>query len=238
MAWCRSMCLRAPVRRAGLAATRAAMRRAPLVRPAAARGEPQGSGGEERKPSHPEMEGAQEQFFEELDWLSFDSGAAAAPEPSASEQDDPADPDADDAGSGHPPPLGPLAVLLVGFPELEISMWQGLMNQMEADMVKLLVATKDMLEVPLSEALEAEQPAGVASAALPWDVPRTVVLSGMYQSEVIEVCTAYHDSGMPDAAFCCAVPRNYGRNLKQLVYDVHEDHAAAKQMYDSQDREA
>eukprot|EP00195_Chlamydomonas_chlamydogama_P005824 CAMPEP_0202903320 /NCGR_PEP_ID=MMETSP1392-20130828/23881_1 /ASSEMBLY_ACC=CAM_ASM_000868 /TAXON_ID=225041 /ORGANISM="Chlamydomonas chlamydogama, Strain SAG 11-48b" /LENGTH=256 /DNA_ID=CAMNT_0049590443 /DNA_START=161 /DNA_END=933 /DNA_ORIENTATION=- len=122
--------------------------------------------------------------------------------------------------------FGPLAVLMIGFLEEDVAAFRKLMVEMEADMVKLIPCTKAMLSGTLQQALEAEVP---PYQQPPLGTRRALVLSGMYGSEVVEVVTAYKESGLPPAVFAAAVPRNYSRVVKELLSEVYADHMAMQQ---------
>ncbi|KAG1665342.1 hypothetical protein FOA52_011756 [Chlamydomonas sp. UWO 241] len=123
--------------------------------------------------------------------------------------------------------FGPLACLLVGFLPDDITAFRALMAEMEADMVKVVPCTRAMLNGTLGQALEVEPLPAYEQPAL--GTRRAVVLSGMYQPELIDVVTSYRESGMPPAVFAAAVPNNYGRVLAGLLREVQADAAAMKQ---------
>lgn len=106
--------------------------------------------------------------------------------------------DADETGDAY----GPLAILMVGFTEAEVSQWTGiLVNDLDGGIVKVISgkgsggvgwmecpgsesccpsATERMLEGTLGEALESEPG---SFQPLKTKVPRAMVLSGMYNQE-------------------------------------------------------
>ncbi|KAF5830672.1 hypothetical protein DUNSADRAFT_14210 [Dunaliella salina] len=104
-------------------------------------------------------------------------------------------------GDGTGEAFGAQAVLLAGFmSEQEVADFQNMMNEMGATMFRPPLGTR-----------------------------RTVVLSGMYDGEVIEVVSAYRESGQPPAVFAAAVPNNMDRQLLSLVAEVHREDAAMRQ---------
>jgi len=124
--------------------------------------------------------------------------------------------------------FGVQAVLLAGFmSEEEVADFQNMMNEMGATMFRVIPATKLMLQGTLREALEV--PEVPAYEQPPLGTRRTVVLSGMYDGEVIEVVSAYRESGQPPAVFAAAVPNNMDRQLLSLMAEVHREDAAMRQ---------
>lgn len=123
--------------------------------------------------------------------------------------------------------FGPLAVLLIGFLPEDYAAFCSLMEDMEADMVKVVPCTKVMMSGTLQEALEVQEPPSYEQPAL--GQRRALVLSGMYGAEVIEVVSAYKEAGLPPAVFAAAVPNNYQRVISGLVEEVYADHNAMKQ---------
>lgn len=87
-----------------------------------------------------------------------------------------------------PEPLGPLAMLLVGFTEEEMERVRNmLVMDLEADMVKLLSCTKAMLGMTLGEALE-------QSATTKFEQllrRKTLICSGKYELYV-STCAPQH----------------------------------------------
>eukprot|EP00200_Dunaliella_tertiolecta_P003620 CAMPEP_0202348906 /NCGR_PEP_ID=MMETSP1126-20121109/6622_1 /ASSEMBLY_ACC=CAM_ASM_000457 /TAXON_ID=3047 /ORGANISM="Dunaliella tertiolecta, Strain CCMP1320" /LENGTH=177 /DNA_ID=CAMNT_0048940633 /DNA_START=214 /DNA_END=747 /DNA_ORIENTATION=- len=158
-----------------------------------------------------------------FDWLSnLGKGGISVP-----------DVEAEEAGTmrqmdGTGEAFGVQAVLLAGFmSEEEVADFQNMMNEMGATMFRVIPATKLMLQGTLREALEV--PEVPAYEQPPLGTRRTVVLSGMYDGEVIEVVSAYRESGQPPAVFAAAVPNNMDRQLLSLMAEVHREDAAMRQ---------
>jgi len=156
----------------------------------------------------------------------------------------------DDASSGldgaTEQTFGPLAILAAGLAPQEFASLKMLMNEMGADEVKLIGYTRgSMGDRSLGQVLE-------AACAVETETFGSVVydaevhmqeweegvnnkpvafLSGMYQSEIIEVVTALrYCEGLPDMAFAALVPNNYGREVAGLIDSVHSDHQAVAEM--------
>mmetsp|Transcript_13434 Transcript_13434/g.38960 ORF Transcript_13434/g.38960 Transcript_13434/m.38960 type:complete len:96 (+) Transcript_13434:775-1062(+) len=85
-----------------------------------------------------------------------------------------------------------------------------------------------MLTGTLQQALEVEP--APAYEQPPLGTRRALVLSGMYQSEVIDVVSSYRASGLPPAVFAAAVPNNYGRVVRELLEEVQADDAAMRRL--------
>ncbi|CAK0783974.1 hypothetical protein CVIRNUC_007177 [Coccomyxa viridis] len=117
--------------------------------------------------------------------------------------------------------FGPLAVLLIGFSQYEVDAFRAFMIDMDADMVKIITCNRGLLKQSLKDALKAN--AGTFEQ-LPLGTKRAVFLSGMSGSEVQEVVSAYHDSGLPRSMWAAAVPANYDRTLGTLIEDIYGDH--------------
>uniref|UniRef100_A0A061QZG0 Transmembrane protein n=1 Tax=Tetraselmis sp. GSL018 TaxID=582737 RepID=A0A061QZG0_9CHLO len=141
----------------------------------------------------------------------------------------PLDPDSS-AGLGNTSksPFGPTAVLLVGFSKDEFRLFSQMMDELGATMVKVLSCTESMLQGSLMEALE-KGSTGYTEAV---DVQRTVFLSGLYSGEVMEVISAYSETGLPEPVFAAAVPANANAVLRELCDEVLEDHLATKRRND------
>ncbi|CAL5225992.1 g8794 [Coccomyxa viridis] len=101
------------------------------------------------------------------------------------------------------------------------------MIDMDADMVKIITCSRDLLAMSLKDALQAD--AG-AFEQLPLGTKRAIFLSGMSGAEVQEVVSAYHDSGLPRSMWAAAVPANYDRSLGALVEDIYGDHQLMMQL--------
>lgn len=124
--------------------------------------------------------------------------------------------------------FGPLAVLAVGFLAAEFAALQDLMDEIGAEEVALVPATRGLLGGTLGEALSADPPPDHPGDGEAGPPPQKILfLSGMYASEVVEVVSAVKEApGVPGCAFAAAVPRSWGRELGELVADVAADHAA------------
>ena len=130
--------------------------------------------------------------------------------------------------------FGPLAILAAGLVEAEFAALQMLLSEMGADEVLLLPYTSEMESKSLGEVLEAS---AMHHREIEHEAPRpggrkpVAFLSGMYQSEIVEVVTALrYCEELPDMAFAALVPNNYGRVIQDLIDDVHADHAAVAAM--------
>ena len=116
---------------------------------------------------------------------------------------------------------GPLAVLLLGFSFPEYHTFQEMLNSMNADMINLIPCPPSKMEAPLEEVIHLE---GVAFKEGPLGLRRTVILSGMYASEVQEVIAAYRETTLPPAVFAAFVPKNAEKRICDLVEEVYDDH--------------
>ena len=140
--------------------------------------------------------------------------------------------------------FGPLAILAAGLAPQEFASLKMLMNEMGADEVKLIGYSRtSMGDKPLGQVLEAACAVEVDTNVVydaevhieefsKGDNNRPVAfLSGMYQSEIIEVVTALrYCEGLPDMAFAALVPNNFGREVEDLIGSVYADHQAVAQM--------
>jgi len=123
--------------------------------------------------------------------------------------------------------LGPLAVIVVGFSTQELTLFRKMMAAMEAEMVRVIPMTSAMLDRPLCEVLDMQGGPDVEAGTLAGQEERIIVLSGMFQSEVMAMVQAFGESGLPDAAFCCVVANNYRRQCRELFAAVAADHREA-----------
>jgi len=117
--------------------------------------------------------------------------------------------------------FGPLACALVGYYPVEMDRFRAVMNDMEADMVKVICCGTEQLQGSLQQALEGPTP-DVKEPKL--GTRRAIFLSGMSGEEVSEVIGAYNDSGLPETVWAAAVPMNFTRRLEDLVEDIYGDH--------------
>jgi len=117
--------------------------------------------------------------------------------------------------------FGPLAVVLVGFGRDEYRQFQAMLRAMEADAVKLIACPPARLAAPLMQVLDLDE---VEFEEGPMGLRRTVILSGMYASEVQEVLSAYRDMQLPPAVFAAYVPKNKEKRIVDLVKEVYDDH--------------
>ena len=140
--------------------------------------------------------------------------------------------------------FGPLAILAAGLAPQEFASLKMLMNEMGADEVKLIGYSRtSMGDKPLGQVLEAACAVEVDTNVVydaevhveefsKGDNNRPVAfLSGMYQSEIIEVVKALrYCESLPDMAFAALVPNNFGREVEDLIRSVYADHQAVAQM--------
>ncbi len=152
------------------------------------------------------------------------------------------DPESQAGVHGASEAFGPLAFLLVGFLKEDVDRFMLLMQQMEAD-GELKVTIRDMLEgslaltptqvVPctramlkgsLKDALEVKSVPQFEAA--PLGVRRTLFMSGLFGSEVIQIVSGYNEAGLPSCVFAAAVPNNYMRRVEDLVTEVQAENEA------------
>eukprot|EP00798_Chlamydomonas_sp_ICE-L_P010885 gene10885-17006_t len=155
--------------------------------------------------------------------------------------------------------FGPLSVLLVGFLPEDVAAFHCLMEEMEAQMIKVTAWFEFEFEygpssvllvgfLPedgeafhrLMEEMEAQRikviPCnqallkGTLHAAFEIDpVPEHVWIRGMFGSEVIDIVTSFREFGLPPSVFAVAVPNNWSRVVEGLIKEVCADDAAMKQ---------
>jgi len=134
--------------------------------------------------------------------------------------------------------FGPLAILAAGLTKAEYGALQLLLDEMGADEVKLLPYSTNMAMKSLGEVLESfanvEDPLEIVQVeeeATEGNKKPVAFLSGMYQSEIVEVVTALrYCEELPDMAFAALVPNNYARMCHQLIESVWSDHQAVASM--------
>ena len=92
--------------------------------------------------------------------------------------------------------FGPDAILLVGFTPEETCKWRAELDAIEADFVRLVTCTKDMVDGPLGVELETEQedPAAETSA---FGVERMMFFSGMVGGEIMQLVDLFNGLGWP-----------------------------------------
>lgn len=131
--------------------------------------------------------------------------------------------------------FGPLALLAVGFLEEEFRALKEILNELGAEQVLVIPGTPAMLQATLGEALSVESPPPYqpplasgedSNEQSDGDTKKVVFLSGMYAGEVIDVVATIRESDLPDIAFAAALPKNWKRNLGELIQDVFADHSA------------
>lgn len=132
--------------------------------------------------------------------------------------------------------FGPLAILAAGLTKEEYGALQLLLDEMGADEVKLLPYSTTMGTKSLGEVLESfvhvDNPLNIVEVEVEEGNNKPVAfLSGMYQSEIVEVVTALrYCEELPDMAFAALVPNNYARKVHQLIESVWSDHQAVAAM--------
>ena len=120
--------------------------------------------------------------------------------------------------------FGPDAILLVGFTPAETCKWRAELDAIEADFVRLVTCTKDMVDGPLGVALETEQedPAAETSA---FGVERMMFFSGMVGGEIVQLVDLFNGLGWPPSgAAACAVPNNWDSSVRELIDEIADDH--------------
>ena len=119
--------------------------------------------------------------------------------------------------------FGPDAILLVGFTPEETCKWRAELDAIEADFVRLVTCTKDMVDGPLGVALETEQedPAAETSA---FGVERMMFFSGMVGGEIVQLVDLFNGLGWPPSIFACAVPNNWDSSVRELIDEIADDH--------------
>jgi len=130
--------------------------------------------------------------------------------------------------------FGPTAMLLIGFSEAEtaaVAFWLDSALG-AAEHVDLVTATAATLAGTLADALQGDSGALDPSQPHP-PPPRTVILSGMYSAEVVEVIAAWRadlaETGtVPEPVWAAAVPNNWGRIVSDLVEAIAADDAAMR----------
>ena len=118
-------------------------------------------------------------------------------------------------------PFGPDAVLLVGFLRDEVPRIRAVLDDIGADFVRVVLATRDMLDGTLGEALEA--PAAAATAKPATGCPRVLFCSGMSGAEVMQVIAALEELALPPCVFAAAVPRSVGKRLADVLDEIAGD---------------
>jgi hypothetical protein len=61
-------------------------------------------------------------------------------------------------------------------------------------------------------------------------------MSGTGDVQVLDVVGAYRESGLPDAVFAAAVPKNYEKRMIDLLAEVFADHEATVRCYKASSR--
>lgn len=117
--------------------------------------------------------------------------------------------------------FGPLAVLLVGFTRSEVFQFEKMLQEIDADMVKLISCPSNAMTKTLEEAISMQSNEGETN---PMGSRRIVFLSGMVGSEVQEVICAYRDNRLPETVFAAYVPKNKDKRICDLIDEVYEDH--------------
>ena len=118
-------------------------------------------------------------------------------------------------------PFGPDCILLVGFLRDEVPRVRAMLDEMGADFVRVVLATRDMLDGTLGAALEAPSPAVPQPPAT--GVPRVLFCSGMSGAEVVQVITALEELQLPPCTFAAAVPRSVGKRLADVLDEIQGD---------------
>jgi hypothetical protein len=118
-------------------------------------------------------------------------------------------------------PFGPDAILLVGFLRDEVPRVRAALDDMGADFVRVVVATRGMLDGTLGAALETPSPLVPQPPAT--GVPRVLFCSGMSSSEVMQVIHAVEELELPTCTFAAAVPRSVEKTLADVLDEISGD---------------
>jgi hypothetical protein len=119
-------------------------------------------------------------------------------------------------------PVGPLAVLMLGYSELQVERFKRMMvDELSADMVRVISGRNSMMQGSLLEALhpDYDTPAADFEPMHP-GLPHVLLLSGMRPQEVRDVIQTYEEHNFPETAFAAAVPRNLNRKLAGVVQQL------------------
>lgn len=117
--------------------------------------------------------------------------------------------------------FGPEALLLVGFLRDEVPRVRSMLDEMGADFVKVVLASRDMLDGTLGAALEA--PGAAAEQPPAFGVPRVLFFSGLSGAEVMQVMAALEELELPPCTFAAAVPRSVEKRLADVLDEIMGD---------------
>ena len=119
--------------------------------------------------------------------------------------------------------FGPDAILMVGFTPEETRRWREELDSIEAEFVRLVTCTKEMVKGPLGVALETvqEDASAVPSA---FGFERMMFFSGMVGGEVMQLIDLFGETDMPPSIFACAVPNNWDSPVSGLIEEIVDDH--------------
>jgi hypothetical protein len=119
--------------------------------------------------------------------------------------------------------FGPDAILLVGFAPEETKTLRAELDAIEANFVRLVTCTKELVDGALGDALETTQddPAAETSA---FGVERMMFFSGMVGGEVMQLVDLINSLEMPPSIFACAVPNNWETPVRDLIDEIADDH--------------
>jgi hypothetical protein len=118
-------------------------------------------------------------------------------------------------------PFGPDAVLLVGFLRDEVPRVRAALDELGADFVRVVVATRGMLDGTLGAALETPSPLVPQPPAT--GVPRVFFCSGMSSAELMSVIHAVEELELPPCTFAAAVPRSVDKTLSDVLDEISGD---------------
>lgn len=134
----------------------------------------------------------------------------------------PIDVDSDEGlGGTSERPFGPDVVLLVGFLRAEVPRVRAMLDELGADFVRVVLASRDMLDGTLGAALEA--PSSAVQQPPATGVPRVLFCSGMSGAEVVQVITAVQELELPPCTFAAVVPRSVDKRLADVLDEIKGD---------------
>lgn len=119
--------------------------------------------------------------------------------------------------------FGPPAILAIGCTDTDEEFLKNAICRILDGEGEVVAATEQMLNSTLSEAFQLGLLTQAEASARPLGMRRTIIFSGMYTHEVMEIIGAYHAQGLPKAIFAAAVPNNWNSNLRELVEEVYDD---------------
>ncbi|BFG22393.1 hypothetical protein CerSpe_086670 [Prunus speciosa] len=118
---------------------------------------------------------------------------------------------------------GPPALLFLGFEVEEAGKIQQFLKELDAEFLKVIYCTEDMITRSLWEAMNTSQP-NLEALKIAKGLPRICFLSGLSGEEMMAFIDSFPEAGLGLPVFAALVPNSADKLLEELIEEIMEDH--------------